>query len=114
MSNQYYFLVSSLPDLLLSGQKFKTVYNEILAEINDELSPADRELLALALEREGTVVTDDFAVQNTARELGITVQGILQRRARRIRWSFRCPGCGATAPGPGSCPVCGSMRERSH
>lgn len=78
------------------------------------LSPSDRDLLALALEREGTVVTDDFAVQNTARELGIPVQGILQRRARRIRWRFRCPGCGATAPGPGSCPVCGSMRERSH
>ncbi len=78
------------------------------------LSPADRDLLALALEREGTVVTDDFAVQNTARELGIPVQGILQRRARRIRWRFRCPGCGATADSPGSCPVCGALRERSH
>ncbi|MDD1656138.1 MAG: nucleotide-binding protein [Methanomicrobiales archaeon] len=78
------------------------------------LSPADRDLLALALEREGTVVTDDFAVQNTARDLGIPIQPILQRRARRIRWKFRCPGCGATADRPGSCPVCGSLRERSH
>ncbi|MDD1653746.1 MAG: nucleotide-binding protein [Methanomicrobiales archaeon] len=78
------------------------------------LSPADRDLLALALERAGTVVTDDFALQNTARELGIAVQPILQRRARRIRWRFRCPGCGATADRPGPCPVCGSMRERSH
>jgi UPF0271 protein len=78
------------------------------------LSAADRDLLALALEREGTVVTDDFALQNAARELGIPVQPILQRRARKIRWRFRCPGCGATADSPGSCPVCGANRERSH
>jgi UPF0271 protein len=78
------------------------------------LSAADRDLLALALEREGTVVTDDFALQNAARELGIPVQPILQRRARKIRWRFRCPGCGATAETPGSCPVCGANRERSH
>ena len=78
------------------------------------LSPADRDLLALALEREGTVVTDDFALQNAARELGIPVQPILQRRARKVRWRFRCPGCGATAGTPGSCPVCGANRERSH
>lgn len=78
------------------------------------LSPADRDLLALALEWEGTVVTDDFAVQNTARELRIPVQNILQRRARKTRWRFRCPGCGVTADSPGSCPVCGALRERSH
>ncbi len=53
-------------------------------------------------------------VLDTAKELGITVHPILQRRARRTRWRFRCPGCGATADTPGSCPVCGSVRERSH
>jgi len=78
------------------------------------LSPTDRDLLALALEQEGTVVTDDFALQNTARDLGIPVAPILQRRARKVRWRFRCPGCGATADAPGSCPVCGAKRERSH
>jgi UPF0271 protein len=112
-----------LESLLAAGLRVESPGRDSLLRVDEAaghtgdagvLSPADRDLLALALEREGTVVTDDFAVQNTARELGIPLQPILQRRARRIQWKFRCPGCGATADRPGSCPVCGSMRERSH
>jgi UPF0271 protein len=77
------------------------------------LSPADTDLLALSLDLGATVVTDDYAVQNVARSLGLGVRGILQREARARRWRFRCPGCNRRYPSAGTCPVCGSLLSRS-
>ncbi len=77
------------------------------------LSPADRDLLALALELDGVLVTDDFAVQNVAHALGIATRPIIQRAARPRRWRFRCVGCGVTGDAPGECPVCGAAMKRS-
>jgi UPF0271 protein len=77
------------------------------------LSPADADLLALALEIGAVIVTDDFAVQNVAQGLGLGVEGILQRKARPRRWKFRCPGCHRRYSEPGTCPVCGSPLSRS-
>lgn len=77
------------------------------------LSPADRELLALALEISAEVVSDDFALQNVAQHLGLMVCPLQQRRARKRIWRFRCPGCGRYTEGPGECPVCGAMPKRT-
>jgi UPF0271 protein len=77
------------------------------------LSPADTDLLALSLDLRATVVTDDYAVQNVARKLGLRVRGILQREARPRRWRFRCPGCNRRYSAAGTCPVCGSALSRS-
>jgi len=77
------------------------------------LSPADRELLALALEISAEVVSDDFALQNVAQHLGLMVCPLQQRRARKRIWRFRCPGCGRYTDGPGECPVCGAMPKRT-
>lgn len=74
----------------------------------DRLSPADRDLLALALERGATLVTDDFALQNVARRLGIGCRPIAQRKAVSRRRGYRCGGCGRFGDGPGECPVCGA------
>jgi UPF0271 protein len=77
------------------------------------LSPADTDLLALAMDLGATVVSDDYAVQNTALRLGLGVRGILQRRARPRRWKFRCPGCNRRYDAPGTCPECGSPLKRT-
>jgi len=77
------------------------------------LSRADREVLALALDTGAEVVTDDFAIQNVAHHLGIPVVPLQQRKARKRKWKFRCPGCGRLAEGPGECPVCGSGLKRT-
>jgi UPF0271 protein len=76
------------------------------------LSAADEAVLALALEIGGEVCTDDFAVQNVAKELGIGVHPILQRRAVRVQWKYRCAGCGRYYKEPGECPVCGAQIKR--
>ncbi len=76
------------------------------------LSIADGAVLALALEIGGEICTDDFAVQNVAKELGIRVHPIQQRKAVKIQWKYRCAGCGRYYKEPGECLVCGAQIKR--
>ncbi len=84
---------------------------------SEELSGADIDILAKALEysqREETVlVTDDFAVQNTAIQLGINVMPAGQRKIKDVLlWEKQCIGCKRRFPDGNECPVCGSPMEK--
>jgi UPF0271 protein len=73
------------------------------------LSRADIDLLAKALEVNGTLVTDDYSIQNVAARLGIETQEIQQARIKRVlKWRRRCVGCGRLYETEKICPVCGS------
>ena len=74
------------------------------------LSPTDRGLLALAREIGGTVLTDDYSIQNVAARLGIPYERVLERGiVEVVRWRYRCTGCGRFFDEPiKECPVCGS------
>ncbi len=76
------------------------------------LSGTDCDILALAGELGATILTDDFAIQNVALGIGIPVQSLQQRPAKKIRWKFRCSGCGRYFKSDGECPVCGSTIKR--
>ena len=76
------------------------------------ISAADRDLLALALDLGADLHTDDFAIQNIALVLGVKTTPILQRKARRVHWKYRCSGCGRYAEQDGECPVCGAAIKR--
>lgn len=80
------------------------------------LSETDTGILALAVELNAAVMTDDFAVQNTAQRLEIPViPPILQRRAKKRTWKYRCTGCGRFWSAPGECQICGAeiLRAKS-
>lgn len=107
--------------LLASGLAIRDPGGEYSGRVKDAagrtgdgpvLSPADTDLLSLALELDGTIITDDFAVQNVALILGISTVPIHQRPARAKVWKFRCSGCGRYFRMPGECPVCGSIIKR--
>ena len=74
------------------------------------LSPADVEILALALERGDTAVTDDYSIQNVARVLGIPFEAVMTRGITEVRkWHLRCTGCGRYfETAVKECTVCGS------
>ena len=76
------------------------------------ISGTDRDLLALALDLVADLRTDDFAIQNIAHVLGVRTIPILQRKARRVHWKYRCSGCGRYAEQDGECPVCGAAIKR--
>jgi len=76
------------------------------------ISATDIGLLALALDLGADLVTDDFAIQNVALVLGVKTVPILQKKARRVHWRYRCSGCGRYAEQDGECPVCGAAIKR--
>jgi len=76
------------------------------------ISDTDCELLALALETGAVLYTDDFAIQNVASILGVQIHPILQRKAKRIHWKYRCTGCGRYFDHDGECLICGSVIKR--
>jgi UPF0271 protein len=83
---------------------------------DDVLSETDRRLLATARELDGTLVTDDYAMQNVADELGVAVEVIAQDGiSERRDWRFQCQGCGREFDDDRDrCPVCGSPLERKN
>lgn len=76
------------------------------------ISGTDRDLLALSLDLGAELRTDDFAIQNIALVLGVRTVPILQRKARRVHWKYRCSGCGRYADEGGECPICGAAIKR--
>ena len=76
------------------------------------LSFPDKTILALALEENGTVFSDDYSVQNVAKILGIKVMKGLQDGINEVfTWRQRCCGCRRFVDKEikeKECSVCGS------
>ncbi len=84
---------------------------------SEELSRTDLDLLAKALEytrNENTIlVTDDYAVQNTAIHLGIKVIPAGQKKIKDVLlWEKFCIGCKRRFPTGDDCPVCGTPLKK--
>ncbi|MDY0293208.1 MAG: nucleic acid-binding protein [Candidatus Methanomethylophilaceae archaeon] len=79
------------------------------------LSPVDISVLALALDLEGTILTDDFSIQNVASIMGIGYRAVGTSGIKKVeRWNYQCLGCGKwykeRLP---ECLICGSqLRSR--
>ena len=79
------------------------------------LSSVDIELLALAMEKQGVLHTDDYRMQNVATSAGIEWSSVTQSGiSKGWDWQLRCTGCGkseATSAGDAAivdCDICGS------
>ncbi len=82
----------------------------------DVLSDTDIRLIASAFELDGTLVTDDYAMQNVADRLDVSVEVIAQDGIEEQRdWSFLCTGCGREFnEKKDRCPICGSQLSRKN
>jgi len=101
----------------LQSYKKKVKTKAGITRDSEELSETDIDILAKALEysdREETVlITDDFAVQNTAIQLGIKVIPAGQRKIKDVLvWEKQCIGCKRRFPEGDECPVCGSQMNK--
>jgi UPF0271 protein len=74
------------------------------------LSPTDAEVLALAMDLEAVLLTDDYSIQNLAAYLGIPYRPVGLEGIKDLRrWRWRCLGCGKVFEEEmPDCPVCGS------
>jgi UPF0271 protein len=73
------------------------------------MSGVDVKLLALALELEGVLITDDYSMQNTAALVGIRFESRGERGITRVEtWYHRCRYCGVYQERHyPDCPICG-------
>jgi UPF0271 protein len=82
----------------------------------EELSRTDIRLVAATFELDGTLVTDDYAMQNVAEKLDVDVEVIARDGIDEQRsWLFQCQGCGREFEEQHDrCPVCGSSLSRKN
>ncbi|MEW6222523.1 MAG: hypothetical protein AB1476_04320 [Candidatus Hadarchaeota archaeon] len=90
---------------------------KILKVTSDTISQTDTKLLALAFdlkEKGAEIITDDYAIQNVARKLGIAHRPIKMAGIKKVfEWESACPACGRKHPaGVKKCPVCGASLKR--
>ena len=78
-----------------------------------ELSKEDVSILALCLELQGELVTDDYAVSNVASNLGIKVSAIMTSGIKDVgKWIYYCVGCGMQFSKISECPQCGNPLKK--
>jgi UPF0271 protein len=101
----------------LQSYKKKVKTKAGITHDSEELSGTDIDILAKALEyselEDTVLVTDDFAVQNTAIQIGIKVMPAGQRKIKDVLiWEKQCIGCKRRFPQGDECPVCGSQMKK--
>ncbi len=78
------------------------------------LSQTDMDIIAVALEIGGVIISDDYSLQNVSSKLKIEFQGCgLECIKSRIRWGYVCKGCGAKYEEKvENCRICGHKITR--
>ena len=75
----------------------------------NQLSKEDISLIALCLQLNSELVTDDFAVSNVAKNLGLTVSPVMTLGIKDVgNWVYFCPGCHKNFSKSTECPICGN------
>jgi len=74
------------------------------------LSPVDISVLALGLDTGGTILSDDYSIQNVASLIGVPFRSVGSAGITKVeKWNYKCIGCGKwfKEKSP-ECPICGS------
>jgi endoribonuclease Nob1 len=81
-----------------------------------KLSEADISIIALALQLEIVLVTNDYAVANVASTLKIPVKSVASKAITHTRkWIAYCSACGrAFGPNAKECRLCGNRLRRKY
>ncbi len=89
---------------------------EIVKKTGDNLSKQDIGILALALNLNAILYTDDYGIQNVAKKLNIEVRGIsFKPTDKDFIWRKVCEGCKKLYPADYEeevCEICGSPLKR--
>ncbi|MCL2142867.1 MAG: nucleic acid-binding protein [Methanomassiliicoccaceae archaeon] len=77
------------------------------------LSDVDVHVIALAIDLDGIVLTDDFSIQNVCKIMNIEYRPVGTEGIKKVeKWNYRCNGCGKWYKEKMSdCPVCGSSMK---
>jgi len=105
-----------MPKLIVMEPEIKYVrkVKEAAKELGERLSETDVEVVALALQVRGTLLSDDYGVLNVAKKLGLEARSVRTKGIRsNVKWVNYCPFCRKEYPPEVSvCPDCGSVLKR--
>lgn len=78
-----------------------------------QLSKQDISIIALCIEMNGEIISDDFAISNVARNLGLKISPIMTTGMKDVgKWVHYCPGCRTNHSSGKECPMCGTPLKR--
>ena len=78
-----------------------------------KLSEVDITVIALAIDLDGIVMTDDFSIQNVCALMKIEYRSVGTDGIRKIeKWNYRCTGCGKWYKEKmDDCSICGASMK---
>ena len=77
------------------------------------LSHEDISAIALSLQLQAELVTDDFSISNVAKNLNIKVIPVMTNGIKNVvTWKYYCPGCKINFSKVTKCPRCGNRLKR--
>ena len=77
------------------------------------LTQEDISIIALSLQLDAELLTDDFAVSNVAKNLSIKVIPVMTNGINDvITWTYYCPACKTNFSKITECPNCGNILKR--
>ncbi len=78
-----------------------------------QLSKQDISIIALCIEMNGEIISDDFAISNVAKNLGLKISPIMTQGIKDVgKWIHYCPGCRTNHTNGKECPMCGTPLKR--
>ncbi len=78
-----------------------------------QLSKQDLSIIALCIGLNGQIITDDFAISNVVKNLGLKILPIMTSGIRDVgKWVHYCPGCRSQHESGRECPKCGTPFKR--
>ena len=78
-----------------------------------QLSKQDISIIALCIQINGEIITDDFAISNVAKNLGLKISPIMTQGIKDVgKWIHYCPGCNTNHTSGKECPMCGTPLKR--
>ncbi len=79
----------------------------------NQLSKQDISVIALCLQMNGEIITDDFAISNVAKNLNLKVSPLMTSGINDVgNWIHYCPGCKKNFESGSECPLCGTKLKR--
>jgi len=78
-----------------------------------QLTKQDISIIALCIEMNGEIISDDFAISNVVKNLGLKISPIMTQGIKDVgKWIHYCPGCKTNHTNVKECPICGTLLKR--
>ncbi len=78
-----------------------------------QLSKQDVSVIALCIDLKGQIITDDFAISNVAKNLGLKISPVMTSGIKDVgKWIHYCPACRSNHKNGKECPKCGTPLKR--